>query len=169
MRPDHPAAMVALMNSPRVVLRRAHAADAAAVGDVWLRSFAAALPTVRRAHSDDEVRAWFSSVVARQHETETWVAVAEGSVIGLLVLDDAELEQLYLDPSWRGRGVGDRFIDLAKRRRPGGLGLWTFQVNGPARRFYERHGFVAVEHTDGWHNEEREPDVRYTWQPREDS
>jgi hypothetical protein len=59
---------------------------------VWLRSFTAALPTVRRAHGDDEVRDWFTYVVVPQYET--WVAVAEGSVVGLLVLDGGELEQL---------------------------------------------------------------------------
>lgn len=153
------------MNSTELVFRRADDSDAADIADVWLRSFTAALPTVRRAHGDDEVRSWFSYVVVPQ--CETWVAVAEGSVIGLLVLDGEELEQLYLDPSWRGRGVGDRFMDLAKQQRPDGLGLWTFQVNGPAQRFYERHGFIAVEHTDGLRNEEHEPDVRYTWQPDE--
>ena len=46
-----------------------------------------------------------------------------------------------------------------------GLSLWTFQVNGAARRFYERHGFTEVERTDGSHNDEHEPDVRYVWQP----
>lgn len=61
--------------------------------------------------------------------------------------------------------LGDRFVALAKQRRPDGLQLWTFQVNGPARRFYERHGFAAVEETDGAGNEEREPDVRYVWRP----
>ena len=96
---------------------------------------------------------------------ETWVAVAEGAVVGLLVLDDGELEQLYLEPSWRGRGLGDRFVALAKERRPDGLGLWTFQVNEAAQRFYERHGFVETERTDGLRNEEKEPDVRYVWQP----
>ncbi|MET7618234.1 GNAT family N-acetyltransferase [Streptomyces sp. NPDC005408] len=152
------------MNSAELVFRRADDSDAADLADVWLRSFTAALPTVRRAHSDDEVRDWFSYVVVPQYET--WVAVAQGSVIGLMVLDGGELEQLYLDPSWRGRGLGDRFVDLAKQQRPGGLGLWTFQVNEPAQRFYERHGFVVVERTDGQHNEEREPDVRYAWRPQ---
>lgn len=151
------------VNSVELVFRRADDSDAAAAADVWLRSFAAALPTVRRAHDDDEVRAWFSHVVVPRYET--WIAVAEGSVVGLLVLDGEELEQLYLDPSWRGRGVGDRFVDLAKQQRPAGLRLWTFQVNEPARRFYERHGFIEVERTDGLRNEEREPDVRYVWQP----
>jgi ribosomal protein S18 acetylase RimI-like enzyme len=146
-----------------LILRRAEDSDARAAADVWLRSFGAALPSVRRAHGDDEVREWFSYVVVPSYET--WVAVAEGGVVGLLVLGEGELEQLYLDPAWRGRGLGDRFMALAKERRPDGLGLWTFQVNGAARRFYERHGFVETERTDGLRNEEKEPDVRYVWRP----
>lgn len=144
-------------------VRRAVAADAAAVADVWLRSFATALPGVRRAHTDDEVRAWFREVVVPGEET--WVATADGSVVGMMVLDDEDLDQLYLDPAWQGRGIGGRLVNLAKQRRPAGLALWTFQVNEPARRFYERHGFVAAETTDGHRNEEREPDVRYVWRP----
>lgn len=146
-----------------VALRRATATDAGAAADLWLRSFAAALPTVVRPRSDDEVRTYFREVVVPLKET--WVAEAADRVVGLMVLDDDQLSQLYLDPDWRGHGIGDRFVDLAKRRRPGGLSLWTFQVNKPAHRFYERHGFVAVEHTDGGGNEEREPDVRYVWSP----
>jgi len=151
------------VNSDGIVLRRAEEADASEIAEVWLRSFAAALPSVRRAHDDQAVRDFFRYVVVPEYET--WVAVAGEAVVGLLVLDGEELDQLYLEPSWRGRGVGDRFVELAKRRRPEGLALWTFQVNGPARRFYDRHGFVAVEHTDGRRNEENEPDVRYVWRP----
>jgi pimeloyl-ACP methyl ester carboxylesterase len=65
----------------------------------------------------------------------------------------------------RGCGLGDRFIALAKARRPHGLTLYTFRVNGPARRFYERHGFVVVDETDGERNAEKQPDVRYAWSP----
>jgi ribosomal protein S18 acetylase RimI-like enzyme len=50
---------------------------------------------------------------------------------------------------------------LARQRQPEGLQLWAFQSNARARRFYERHGFEAVEFTDGNGNEERWPDVRY--------
>ncbi|MEV5956313.1 GNAT family N-acetyltransferase [Streptomyces sp. NPDC051987] len=146
-----------------VVLRRAGGADAAGVADVWLRSFGAALPTVVRPRSDDEVRAYVRDVVVPARET--WVAEAGGRVVGMMVLAGELLSQLYLDPEWRGRGIGDRFVALAKERSPRGLTLWTFQVNKPAHRFYERHGFVAVEHTDGSGNEEREPDVRYVWRP----
>ncbi|MGW4446081.1 N-acetyltransferase family protein [Streptomyces sp. NPDC004682] len=152
------------MTTTPVTLRRAVAADARPTADVWLRSFAAALPTVVRPHSDDEVRAYLRDVVLPRHET--WVAEDAGAgIVGMMVLDGETLSQLYLDPVWRGRGLGDRFVALAKERVPGGLDLWAFQVNKPARRFYERHGFTAVEYTDGAGNEEREPDVRYVWLP----
>ena len=144
------------------MLRPALPSDAAAVADVWLRSSDAALPTVRRAHPDDEVRGWVREVLLPRHDA--WVAEA-GAVVGVLALSEGWLDQLYLDPDWRGRGIGDRFVALAQQRQPSGLQLWTFRVNAPAQRFYERHGFVAVECTDGSGNEEREPDVRYVWRP----
>ncbi|WP_328559867.1 GNAT family N-acetyltransferase [Streptomyces coelicoflavus] len=147
-----------------VVLRRASAADARAAADVWLQSFAAALPSVVRPRSDAEVRDYFRHVVVERYET--WVAeAADGAVVGVMVLEGEELSQLYLAPERRGIGIGDRFVALAKQRRADGLSLWTFQVNAPAHRFYERHGFAAVEWTDGTRNEEREPDVRYVWRP----
>ncbi|MFJ3301645.1 GNAT family N-acetyltransferase [Streptomyces sp. NPDC086549] len=154
-----------MSDGPTVVLRRAADADAPAAADVWLRSFAAALPTVVRPRTDDEVREYFERVVVPLRET--WVAEAAdgGGIVGVMVLDGHLLSQLYLAPDWRGRGIGDRFVALAKERTPEGLTLWTFQVNKPAHRFYERHGFVAVEFTDGGDNEEREPDVRYVWRP----
>jgi hypothetical protein len=65
------------------VLRPAVQADAAAVAETWLRSFTAALPAVRRAHTDDEVRQWFRDVVVPHRET--WVAVAGDAVVGLMV------------------------------------------------------------------------------------
>jgi GNAT superfamily N-acetyltransferase len=147
-----------------VELRRAVAAAAAAAAQVWLGSRSAALPHVARAHSDDDVRGWFRDVVVPTRET--WVADAAGIVVGVLVLGAASVDQLYVDPSWWNRGAGSRLVALAKARRPEGLELCTFQVNAGARRFYERHGFVAVELTDGATNEEREPDVRYRWTPQ---
>ncbi|APG94767.1 maltooligosyl trehalose synthase TreY (plasmid) [Sinorhizobium americanum] len=40
---------------------------------------------------------------------------------------------------------------------------WTFQRNRQARRFCEKHGFVAVQETGGRRNGEKEPDVLYRW------
>jgi GNAT superfamily N-acetyltransferase len=80
-----------------------------------------------------------------------------------MTLSPGWIVTLYLDPDARGQGTGDRFVALAQGLQPEGLQLWTFQVNGPAQRFYERHGCRAVERTDGAGNQEREPDVRYRW------
>lgn len=150
------------MTSDEVIIRPATDSDAEATANMWLRSRTIALPTVRLGHSDEEVRGWFRTVVIPQHDT--WVADAAGTIVGVLVLSDQFVEQLYLAPDWRGRGIGDRMVALAKAHRPDGLQLWTFQVNRPAQRFYERHGFRAVERTNG-DNEEREPDIRYAWSP----
>ncbi len=146
-----------------VAIRAAEPADAAAVAEVWLRSYRAALPGVRQTHSDDEVRDWIRTVIIPGGTT--WVAVAADTVVGLMVAHDGWIDQLYLEPTWRGRGLGDQFVELAKRLCPDGLRLWTFQVNTPARRFYQRHGFTEVLLTDGAGNEEQEPDVQYQWLP----
>lgn len=146
----------------KLTLRRADSNDARAVGDVWLRSFTAAMPTVRRAHTDPQIRKWLRESI---RSAVMWVAEVEGRVVGVMVLGDGWIDQLYLDPDWRGHGIGARMVALAKREQPDGLQLWAFQVNGPARRFYQRHGFVEVELTDGANNEELEPDVRLSWAP----
>ena len=147
-----------------VELRRATDADADAVAEVWLTSFKQALPTVRRAHDDDDVRRH-----AREHwvaRTECWVAVDGLHVVAMMSLTPGWVDQLYVAPSSQGQRIGRELLDLAKERSGGELQLWTFQINARARRFYERNGFTAVEMTDGAGNEEREPDVRYVWRPR---
>lgn len=146
-----------------IVVRRANDADATAIADVWLAAFDATYDFAA-AHTDDEVRDWTRLELLR--DTETWVAEsADGRVVGFMSLTDDMLEQLYIRPEWTGRGTGGRLVALAKTLRPDGLDLYTFQVNAGARRFYERHAFVAVAFGDGSANEERQPDVRYRWTP----
>jgi GNAT superfamily N-acetyltransferase len=143
------------------------AADAVAAAEVLIaaRAAAAAAGTIPPAvHSDAEVRDWFASVVLPGREV--WVAEkVDGGLAGLLVLEDDWVDQLYLAPECTGRGLGSQLLGRAKSLRPNGLQLWTFQSNTGAQRFYERHGFVAVERTDGGGNEERSPDIRYEWRP----
>ncbi len=146
-----------------VQLRRAHVEEAAAVADVWLRSRAASIPAIPPpVHSKDEVREYFEQVVLPGQDV--WVVESRDRVVALLALDGEWIEHLYVDPDRCGTGVGAQLLALAKRERPGGLQLWTFETNTGARRFYERHGFAVIGATRG-DNEERAPDVRYEWRP----
>ena len=146
--------------------RRAGPDDATDVADVFLASFKATYD-FPLAHTDDEVRTWIRDTLVPDHET--WVATENDRIVGMLALAPGWIEQLYVAPDRLGHGIGSRLVTVAKERQHEGLSLWTFQVNDRARRFYERHGFVAVEATDGHANEERQPDVRYEWRPASDA
>ncbi len=85
--------------------------------------------------------------------------------MGIGALDGDMLEHLYVLPGEQSRGVGNRLLAKAKEVSPSGLCLWTFQRNTPARAFYERCGFTAVEFGDGSGNEEGKLDVLSRWIP----
>ncbi len=145
-----------------IAIRPAAPADAAAVADVYLASFHATYD-FPLAHSDEEVRAWVREVLVSGGDS--WVATESGQVVGLLVVRPDDLDQLYVAPDRLGVGIGRRLLEHAKALSPGGLTLYTFQVNERARRFYERNGFVEDWLSDGSANEEGQPDVRYVWRP----
>lgn len=146
-----------------VELRPAGPDDAVAIADVYLTSFKATYD-FPLAHSDEQVRRWVAEILIPNEEV--WVAATpDGSVVAVMALASDMLDQLYVEPGWTGRGIGSRLVALAKVRRPGGLDLYTFQINTGARRFYERHGFVEVARGDGSGNEEGQPDLHYAWHP----
>jgi GNAT superfamily N-acetyltransferase len=148
-------------------IRRARGDEASILATIFLRSRYASIPDIPPlVHSDEDVRAYFATVVLPNREV--WVAEANGEPAALLVLDHDWIEHLYADPEWTGRGLGSKLINVAKGRSPGGLNLWAFQSNVRARRFYEAHGFTLEEMTDG-DNEEGAPDVRYRWAPAVDA
>ena len=147
------------------VIRPVRVADSDGAADVYLRSRHSAVPAIPRLiHDDHEVHVWFHDVLLR--DSEVWVATDPANVVlGVMALTPGWLDQLYIDPPASGRGVGRRLLQTAKQRNPSGLRLWTFETNVWARRFYERHGFVEEERTDGSGNEERAPDIRLLWSP----
>jgi hypothetical protein len=65
-----------------------------------------------------------------------------------------------------GLGAGTQLIEAAKVSGVAALELWCFQANTRVRLFYEARGFRAVRVSDGAHNEEKTPDVRYRWESR---
>jgi len=135
------------------------------LAELYLRSRLAAVPAIPPpVHTEHEIREWFASVVLPNRDV--WLIAEREQPVALLVLRGEWIDQLYVDPTRTSQGLGAALIEVAKRTSPGCLALWTFQANTAARRFYERHGFVAVSTTDG-DNEERAPDVHYRWSPQE--
>lgn len=144
------------------VLRRGTEDDVVEVAELYVRARMAAIPAIPlMVHTDEETRSWIAQRVIPQ--TELWVAESDDrACVGMLVLEDEWVDQLYVEPALTGRGIGRELIALAKRERPAGLRLWTFEANIRAGRFYERHGFRATRHTSG-DNEEGAPDILYVW------
>jgi GNAT superfamily N-acetyltransferase len=155
--PDEPVA--------DLTLRPALPEDAAVLAELFLAAREAAYPAMPRpVHAAPAVHRWFHELLGSPRET--WVAERDGRSVGYLVLDPAWLDSLYVRPDLTGRGIGSALLDLAKALRPDGFGLWVFESNAPARRFYERHGLLEVRRTDGRDNEERAPDIELTWPGR---
>jgi GNAT superfamily N-acetyltransferase len=153
-------------STERLVLRPAGPEDGSAVADVYLAARSAAVASGAMppgVHPEAEVREWLS---ARVTEDETWVADLDGEVVGYTRSTATWLDDLYVRPDQARHGIGSALLDLVKGLRPGGFGLWVFETNEPARRFYRRHGLAEVERTDGAGNEEGAPDVRMVWTGR---
>jgi GNAT superfamily N-acetyltransferase len=144
-------------------IRAATTADAATIADIDRAARDAALPSVRWAHTPDQVRGWIEAVLLPRGGV--WLAEREGAALGYMALHADWVEQLYIRPEHWRQGVGSALLGHAKRHRPAGLRLWCFQVNAAARAFYEAQGFAVLVHTDGAGNEEREPDMLYAWPP----
>jgi ribosomal protein S18 acetylase RimI-like enzyme len=141
-------------------------AELAAVVALWRRAREQAMPVLeaRMAHSQQDDLRFFTERVAREHEV--FVAVREGRPVGLLALAPGRVEQLHVDPPAQEQGVGTALLDLAKRRSPAGLSLFTHQANRRARAFYERRGFRMLRLGTS-PAPELEPDVEYRWDPEE--
>jgi GNAT superfamily N-acetyltransferase len=143
------------------MIRRATPEDVPAIAELFERSFAT-LTFLPMLHTCAEHLVFFGGLVEKE---EGWVYEDAGALQGFTVISDDMLDHLYVEPDAFGTGVGAALFEHATSRRPAGFTFWVFQQNARARRFYERHGCVSIEFTDGARNEERTPDVLYEWRP----
>jgi EmrB/QacA subfamily drug resistance transporter len=130
---------------PDVTIRPAAAADVPAIARIWLEGWPdgheghvpAALVAERTPASFDER--------ARARVGQTWVVDSGGTVAGFVVVVDDEVEQVYVDRRWRGRGVAERLLRHAEAviSQGGRRTAWLAVVAGNtrARRFYARLGW----------------------------
>ena len=145
-------------------LRLAVPADATRLVQIHRQARIAAMPWLPVLRRSEDDLGWMTNVVLPQQEV--WVAESN-QTIGFIALTAMEVEHLYIDPAaWR-KGAGSALLDRAKKRRPDGFRLWTFQRNAMGRAFYRKHGLVELLTTDGSGNEEKEPDVRLGWKETE--
>jgi GNAT superfamily N-acetyltransferase len=146
-----------------VALRPAVASDARAIARI-MRAALASFDWMPRVHTPDEDLGFIGrTVLPRQRVT---VAETGGRLVGFIAIDGEWVEQLYIEPAWTGQGVGSRLLEqgtIGMRQ----VKLHCFQANSGARRFYERHGFVAEAFGNGSDNEEGLPDIRYVRTPRD--
>lgn len=145
------------------VFRAATVADASAVAEVMITSRRAHQPFAPLAHDEADVRRWVRNTLLPTHRV--LLACCDKDVVGFIATHAAGgvawIDQLHFAPGHTGLGGGSVLLQQALAQLPRPVRLYTFQPNSGARRFYERHGFQAIEFSDGSGNEERCPDVLY--------
>ncbi len=93
-----------------------------------------------------------------------WVRVAEtdDETAGFMARRGDEIHALYLRPHLQGRGIARALMQEAQREADM-LGLWSYEQNARAARFYRKAGFREVARSDGAGNDAHLPDIRFEW------
>ena len=140
-----------------MVLRPIECRDLEAVG-AMVRAYYRedGLPTWRTGRQD----AALAALVDGEPLAASWVVEAVGEALGYAILTvsfslesggrDGFIDELYLRPAWRRRGIGERVLDaLVGEARARGLKRLYLEVEhrNPAVRLYHRAGFVAHHRT----------------------
>ncbi len=76
----------------------------------------------------------------------------------------ADLVSMWVRPAARGLGVGQALVEAAagwgKARRHDSLYLWVTETNAPARRLYERCGFIPTGERQPLPSDPSRPEIR---------
>ena len=123
-------------------LRRATVEDAAALAAIQEEASKAGVPHVY----PPELYPFPRSAVEERWRVYTeaggWATIADE---GFVAVDGEWLEAMYVLPSAWGGGLADELhaAALDQLRAHGAMRarLWVLELNGRARRFYERHGW----------------------------
>jgi len=131
------------------ILRPATEDDVDAIADLFHRGWHDAHPglvpdglTERRT-----AEAFHDRVSRRVAETDdTTVAEIDGSIVGFIMVDGDEAEQVYVDRAFRGSGVAALLLTEAERQiAAGGYDVaWLVVVRGNerAQAFYAKQGWI---------------------------
>ncbi len=149
----------------KVVIRKMQPQELDDVAEVWWQSLDDSTQWLRpeQKHPVEEAMTFFRKVVAQR--CEIWVAERGNEIVGVLAMQQDEIDRMYVATEAQGQGIGSALVDHAKAMHQRGLRLVTLQGNAQACRFYERHGFVAYK-TSRSPPPEDEPDVWYRWRSK---
>lgn len=139
-------------------IRNAREKDLPRLVEVFRTSRQQLLPFLPILHSREKDYGHLKDLLQRG---DVRVGGVTDGVDGFLVRIERWIAHLYVHPDAIGRGLGRALLDDAKARSSK-LELWCFEANHRARSFYEAHGFVLVDQTEG-DNEEGLPDRLYRW------
>jgi len=132
-RADQPARPAGL------VIRPYAEADHDAVRELWCSAWEATYPAI-------DFRARWPLMLTRWRGMAGGIhlAVRDGAVAGMIVLDRTDLDQIAVAPALFGSPVAAALMDFAKALAGERLTLTVNASNARAIRFYERHGFVPT-------------------------
>ena len=118
------------------MIRRFRETDAEAVMRIWLAGNEDAHPFIPAAYW----RSHFSAVREQIMQAELWVCEQVGEIQGFIGLAGDYIAGIFVDGTWRSRGIGRQLLDCAKREHPA-LSLHVYEKNRRAAAFYAREGF----------------------------
>jgi MFS family permease/ribosomal protein S18 acetylase RimI-like enzyme len=132
---------------PVLTLRRAVHADVPALRGIALAAYRLYSPRIGR-----DPAPMHADYAAAIREGEAWVAIADGEIVGFLVLvakpGHLLLENVAVLPSAQGGGIGTRLLALAEdeARRLGlsEIRLYTNEAMTENLAYYPRHGYVET-------------------------
>ena len=131
------------MTTPRLNVRRAEPGDRGALLDLWERS-ARATHHFLTSMDVDDLRPLVAKELA-DAGIDWWVAAFDdGELAGFLGYTPGVIDGLFVDPAYRGLGVGTLFIAHAQLLAGGALRVDVNEQNAAARGFYESLGFTVV-------------------------
>ena len=121
-------------------IRPARAADGARLLDIWRKAVDAThdfLTPSDRTAIEAEVAAFLPQAPA-------WLATdLDDHAIGFMLIDGTHMEALFIDPAWRGQGIGRRLVDHALSLHPT-LTTDVNEQNAQAIGFYEAMRFART-------------------------
>lgn len=125
---------------------------------MWRASFEAGVGIIDP-HTLAEQRHYFLSEVLPHNQVR--FALRADQLVGFIAATTESVTQLHVRVGFQRQGIGAQLLAWAKAQSNGSLWLYTFARNGGARAFYERSGFVAIQH--GFEPTWKLDDVKYRW------